>query len=217
MALDANRERALDLAVSQIEKQFGKGSIMKMDAGALVPDLPIISTGSLGLDVALGVGGLPRGRVVEIYGPESSGKTTLALQVVACAQRDGRRLRLRRCRARPGHALRQEARSQDRGPPDLPAGQRRAGAGDRRDAGAQRRHRRPGGGLRRRARAARRDRGRDGRAADGPAGPLDVAGPAQAHRDHLPLADDHDLHQPDPHEDRRHVRKSRRPPAAATP
>ena len=89
MALDANRERALDLAVSQIEKQFGKGSIMKMDAGALVPDLPIISTGSLGLDVALGVGGLPRGRVVEIYGPESSGKTTLALQVVACAQRDG--------------------------------------------------------------------------------------------------------------------------------
>jgi recombination protein RecA len=89
MALDANRERALDLAVSQIEKQFGKGSIMKMDAGALVPNLPVVSSGSLGLDIALGVGGLPRGRVVEIYGPESSGKTTLALQVVACAQREG--------------------------------------------------------------------------------------------------------------------------------
>jgi recombination protein RecA len=88
-ALDANRERALDLAVSQIEKQFGKGAIMKLGDNAATPDVPIISTGSLGLDVALGVGGLPRGRVVEIYGPESSGKTTLALQVVACAQQQG--------------------------------------------------------------------------------------------------------------------------------
>jgi recombination protein RecA len=89
MALDANRERALDLAVSQIEKQFGKGAIMKLGAGALIPDIPVISTGSLGLDLALGVGGLPRGRVVEIYGPESSGKTTLALHAVASAQREG--------------------------------------------------------------------------------------------------------------------------------
>src|SRR5262250_2202976 len=89
MGLDANRERALDLAVSQIEKQFGKGAIMKLGDNAAAPDVPVISTGSLGLDIALGVGGLPRGRVVEIYGPESSGKTTLALQVVACAQRDG--------------------------------------------------------------------------------------------------------------------------------
>jgi recombination protein RecA len=89
MALDPNRERALDLAVSQIEKQYGKGAIMKLGDDAAAPDIPVISTGSLGLDVALGVGGLPRGRVVEIYGPESSGKTTLALQVVACAQRDG--------------------------------------------------------------------------------------------------------------------------------
>ncbi len=89
MALDTNRERALDLAVSQIEKQFGKGAIMKLGAGAVAPELPVISTGSIGLDIALGVGGLPRGRVVEIYGPESSGKTTLALQVIACAQRDG--------------------------------------------------------------------------------------------------------------------------------
>ncbi len=89
MALDANRERALDLAVSQIEKQFGKGAIMKLGDNAAAPDVPVISTGSLGLDVALGVGGLPRGRVVEIYGPESSGKTTLALQVVACAQQQG--------------------------------------------------------------------------------------------------------------------------------
>jgi recombination protein RecA len=87
--LDANRERALDLAVSQIEKQFGKGAIMKLGDNAAAPDVPVISTGSLGLDVALGVGGVPRGRVVEIYGPESSGKTTLALQIVACAQQQG--------------------------------------------------------------------------------------------------------------------------------
>ncbi|HUI25728.1 MAG TPA: recombinase RecA [Candidatus Kryptonia bacterium] len=86
---DPNRDRALDLAVSQIEKQFGKGAIMKLGAEALARDIPVISTGSLGLDLALGVGGLPRGRVVEIYGPESSGKTTLALQVIAQAQREG--------------------------------------------------------------------------------------------------------------------------------
>jgi len=85
----SNRDRAIDLAVSQIEKQFGKGAIMKLGADALIRDVATISTGSLGLDLALGVGGLPRGRVVEIYGPESSGKTTLALQVIAQAQRHG--------------------------------------------------------------------------------------------------------------------------------
>ena len=89
MPLDSNRERALDLAVAQIEKQFGKGAIMKLGAGVQTQDIPVISTGSLGLDLALGVGGLPRGRVIEIYGPESSGKTTLALQAVASAQREG--------------------------------------------------------------------------------------------------------------------------------
>src|SRR5690242_10283846 len=88
MAMDGNRERALDLAVAQIEKQFGKGAIMKLGAG-VIADLPVVSTGSLGLDIALGVGGVPRGRIVEIFGPESSGKTTLALQVIASAQRDG--------------------------------------------------------------------------------------------------------------------------------
>ncbi len=87
MAEDRDRERALDLAVSQIEKQFGKGSIMKLGEDALVQNIASISTGSLGLDLALGIGGLPRGRVVEIYGPESSGKTTLALHVVAQAQK----------------------------------------------------------------------------------------------------------------------------------
>jgi recombination protein RecA len=89
MTIDANRERAIDLAVSQIEKQFGKGAIMKLGDDAHVVDIPVLSTGSLGLDLALGIGGLPRGRVVEVYGPESSGKTTLALHVVAEGQRAG--------------------------------------------------------------------------------------------------------------------------------
>ena len=83
------KTKALDLALSQIEKQFGKGSIMKLGEQAIVADVAVISTGSLGLDLALGVGGLPRGRVVEIYGPESSGKTTLALETIAEAQKKG--------------------------------------------------------------------------------------------------------------------------------
>src|ERR671915_925950 len=85
--MDVNREKAIDLAVSQIERQFGKGAIMKLGEGGLIKDIPVVSTGSLGLDVALGIGGVPRGRVVEIYGPESSGKTTLALHIVAEAQK----------------------------------------------------------------------------------------------------------------------------------
>jgi recombination protein RecA len=89
MAINADRERALDLAVGQIEKQFGKGSIMKLGAGAKIENIAVVPTGSLGLDVALGVGGLPRGRVIEIYGPESSGKTTLALHAIASAQMEG--------------------------------------------------------------------------------------------------------------------------------
>jgi len=85
--MDANREKAIDLAVSQIERQFGKGAIMRLGEGGVVKDVLVVSTGSLGLDIALGIGGVPRGRVVEIYGPESSGKTTLALQIVAEAQK----------------------------------------------------------------------------------------------------------------------------------
>jgi recombination protein RecA len=87
--MDANREKAIDLAVSQIERQFGKGAIMKLGEGGVVKDVPVVSTGSLGLDIALGIGGVPRGRVIEIYGPEASGKTTLALQIVAEAQKQG--------------------------------------------------------------------------------------------------------------------------------
>jgi recombination protein RecA len=87
--MDDNRRKALAAALSQIEKQFGKGSVMRMGDGGAVPNLEVISTGSLGLDVALGVGGIPRGRVIEVYGPESSGKTTLTLHVVAQAQKQG--------------------------------------------------------------------------------------------------------------------------------
>ena len=87
--MDDNKSKALAAALAQIEKQFGKGSIMKMGEGSVEKDLQVVSTGSLGLDIALGVGGLPRGRVVEIYGPESSGKTTLTLQVVAEMQKLG--------------------------------------------------------------------------------------------------------------------------------
>ena len=87
--MDDNKAKALAAALAQIEKQFGKGSIMKMGDGSVVNDIQVVSTGSLGLDIALGIGGLPRGRVVEIYGPESSGKTTLALQVIAEMQKLG--------------------------------------------------------------------------------------------------------------------------------
>lgn len=86
--MDANKEKALSAALSQIERQFGKGTVMRMGDSERV-NIPSISTGSLGLDIALGIGGLPRGRIVEIYGPESSGKTTLTLQVIAEAQRKG--------------------------------------------------------------------------------------------------------------------------------
>ena len=87
--MDENKSKALALALSQIEKQFGKGSIMRLGEHDAAMDLQVVSTGSLGLDIALGVGGLPRGRVVEIYGPESSGKTTLTLQVIAEMQKLG--------------------------------------------------------------------------------------------------------------------------------
>ena len=88
-AMDDNKSKALAAALAQIEKQFGKGSIMQMGEAQVQSDLSVVSTGSLGLDIALGVGGLPRGRVIEVYGPESSGKTTLCLQVVAQVQKAG--------------------------------------------------------------------------------------------------------------------------------
>jgi len=88
-AADNDKAKALQAALAQIDKQFGKGTIMRLGEGEVVADIQVCSTGSLGLDVALGVGGLPRGRVIEIYGPESSGKTTLTLQVIAEMQKIG--------------------------------------------------------------------------------------------------------------------------------
>jgi len=88
-ALNTEKAKALQAALAQIEKQFGKGSIMRLGEGEVIDDIEVVSTGSLGLDIALGVGGLPRGRVVEIYGPESSGKTTLTLQVISEMQKLG--------------------------------------------------------------------------------------------------------------------------------
>ena len=87
--MDENRKKALSAALSQIEKQFGKGSVMRLGDASAAMDFDVIPTGSLGLDIALGVGGLPRGRIVEIYGPESSGKTTLTLEVIAQCQKLG--------------------------------------------------------------------------------------------------------------------------------
>ncbi|MBN2397869.1 MAG: recombinase RecA [Deltaproteobacteria bacterium] len=89
MRSDTDREKAVDLAITQIEKQFGKGSIMRLGGEEVISDIPAIPTGSISLDIALGVGGVPRGRVIEIFGPESGGKTTLALHIVAEAQKRG--------------------------------------------------------------------------------------------------------------------------------
>ncbi len=89
MAMDANKQKALDMAIKQIDKTFGKGTLMRLGDKEIEP-IEAISTGSLGLDMALGIGGIPQGRVIEIYGPESSGKTTLALQTIASAQADGK-------------------------------------------------------------------------------------------------------------------------------
>ena len=87
--MNSDRQKALDAALSQIERAFGKGSVMKLGVGSEAVEIETVSTGSLGLDIALGIGGLPRGRIIEIYGPESSGKTTLALHVIAQAQKSG--------------------------------------------------------------------------------------------------------------------------------
>ena len=85
--MNDNKQKALDAALGQIERQFGKGSVMRLGDGQIGQGIESISTGSLGLDIALGIGGLPKGRVIEIYGPESSGKTTLTLSVIAEAQK----------------------------------------------------------------------------------------------------------------------------------
>ena len=205
--LDADRRKALTLAISQIEKQLGKGSIMRMGADSPRERIAVIPTGAINLDAAIGIGGIPRGRITEIYGPESSGKTTLCLHLVANVQKAGRRRGLRRRGARARHRVRPQARRRRRQPPRVAARHRRAGARDRRDPGPLRRggHRRHrlGGG----AGAQGGDRGRDGRQPRGPAGAAHEPGAAQAGRRHQPLQLRGGLHQPAAREDRRHVRQ----------
>ena len=167
VSIPTDKLKAAETALTQIERQFGKGSIMRLGSKEFSA-ISSISTGSIGVDAALGVGGVPRGRIVEIFGPESSGKTTLSLHIIAEA-----RTRRRIC---------QEARRRHRQPPRLAARQRRAGAGDRRGARPLRRHRHHRHRLRRRARSPRGAGRRDGRDADGTAGPPDVSGPAQINR-----------------------------------
>ncbi len=120
---DADRSKALDNALAQIDKSHGKGAVMRLGDQVRAP-IEVIPTGAVSLDIALGIGGLPRGRVVEIYGPESSGKTTVALHAVANAQKAGghRGLHRRRARARPG--VRPEARRRHRRAARLAARQR---------------------------------------------------------------------------------------------
>ena len=122
MPAESQKEKAIDLAVSQIERQFGKGAIMRLGTDAVLPDIPVISTGSLALDIALEIGGIPRGRVVEIFGPEASGKTTLALHIVAEAQKKGGITGFIDAEHALERVLRPKAGRQNRRPPDFAAG-----------------------------------------------------------------------------------------------
>ena len=203
-----DRDKALEMALAQIDKQFGKGAIMKMGERTNM-GIEVVPTGALALDLALGVGGLPRGRITEIYGPESSGKSTLAMHVVAEAQRNGgvcayidAEHAMDPVYARAiGVDVDQLLISQpDTGEQALEIADMlvRSGAIDVIviDSVAA-------------LDASRRDRGRDGRHPRRPPGPADEPGAAQAHRQ--PQQDQHDrhLHQPAAREDRRHVRLAR--------
>ena len=157
-----DRDKSLDMALGQIEKQFGKGAIMRLGERGNV-GVEAIPTGALALDLALGIGGLPRGRIVEIFGPESSGKSTLAMHVVAEAQRNGGTCAYIDAEHAMDPVYASRHRRERRRPADLPAGHGGAGARDRRHADPLGRARRARDRLGGRARAPRRDRGRDGR------------------------------------------------------
>ena len=202
----SDRRQALDLAIASIDRQFGKGAIMRLGQGGVFDEISVIPTGALSLDVALGIGGIPRGRVTEIYGPESSGKTTLALHIIAEAQRMGGTAAF----IDAEHALDPiYAKNLGVNTDELLISQPDTGEQAleiaetlvRSNAVDVDRDR-----LGRGARAARRARRRHGRLAAGPAGAAHVAGAAQAHGGDLALGRGRDLHQPDPREDRRHVR-----------
>ena len=215
-SMDKDKSKALDAALSQIERAFGKGSIMRLgknaEAGRDRDHFHRLAR--------------PRHRARRRRPAARPGDRDLRAGILrqddarAAHHRrgpeEGRRLRLHRCRARARSGLCPQARRQPRRSPDLAAGHRRAGARDRRHARPLRRHRRAGGRFGRGADPEGRDRRRDGRRPAGPAGAPDEPGPAQAHRLDLALEHDGDLHQPDPHEDRRHVRFAGDDDAAAT-
>ena len=199
------KDAALEAAVTQIERDFGQGSLMRLGADSKSRSRRS-RPASLALDLALGIGGVPRGRIVEIFGPESSGKTTLIYHIIAEAQARGRGLRLHRHRARDGPDLRAGDRRRHRRAARLPARLRRAGAADRRPPDRLCRGRRGrdrlGRGADAESRAGRPDRRHDGR----PAGTADVAGDAQTGRQPQPHQHGLPLHQPDPRKGRRPVR-----------
>jgi len=192
------KDKALDAALNQIERAFGKGSIMRLGQNQHM-DIEAISTGSLGVDIALGIGGLPKGRIIEIYGPESSGKTTLALSVIAQSQKKGGTCAF----IDAEHAL-------------DPAYAKKIGVDidnlliSQPDAGEQ--------ALEIADTLVRsgaidvlvtesRTRRRNGRQPHGPSGQTNVPGPEKAYVYRFPFEHDDYLHQPNPYENRRHVRK----------
>ena len=210
-----DKQKALESALAQIERSFGKGSIMRLGSTPAL-DIEAISTGSIGLDVALGIGGLPKGRVIEIYGPESSGKTTLALHVIAEEQRSGGVCAF----VDAEHALDPTYAKKlgvdidellisqpDTGEQALEITETLVRSGAVAVVVVE---------LGRGADPEGRARGRDGRRPGRRPGPADEPGDAQADRRDQPLELHGDLHQPDPHEDRRDVRQPGDHLAAAT-
>ena len=137
MASD-DREKALELAFTQIEKQFGKGSIMKLGKAGALKGISVISTGSISLDSALGVGGVPRGRIVEIYGPEASGKTSLTLHIISEAQKIGGVAAFIDAEHALDPKYAQKPWSRARQPPPVATGYRRTNAGNRRSSDSKR-------------------------------------------------------------------------------
>ena len=169
MGMD-ERQKAIDVAVSQIERMCGKGAIMRLGEGAQPVEIPVISTGCLSLDLALGIGGVARGRIVEIFRPGIFGKDHPGPAHHRRSPETGRTGSLRRCRTRPRYALRSQAGRHGGRPADQPARLRRTGPRDCRNSGAQQRHRRHrdrfGGG----SGAQGGNRRRNGRPPCGPAG-----------------------------------------------
>ena len=204
-----DRDKMLEVTLQQIEKQYGKGAVMKLGEHPMNAEITVIPTGSLALDIALGIGGIPRGRVVEVFGPEGSGKTTVCLHIIAEAQQQGGIAAF----IDAEHALDPTyARALGVNIDELLVSQPDSGeqALEIADMLVRSGALSPGrdrlGG---RARAARRDRGRDGRHPRRTAGAADVPGDAEALRLAVEVRDDRDLHQPAAREDRRDVRLAR--------